>query len=38
MEIAQTVVQADGDAALPDWFMLEIMRDLPRLIEAKTTA
>ena len=38
MEVAQTVVQADNDAALPDWFMLEIMRDLPRLVESKKPA
>jgi hypothetical protein len=38
MEIAQTVVQADSDAALPDWFMVEIMRDLPRLVETKKPA
>ena len=38
MEIAQTVVQADDAAALPDWFMLEVMRDLPRLIESKKPA
>jgi hypothetical protein len=38
MEIAQTVVQSDKDAALPDWFMLEIMRDLPRLVETKKPA
>jgi hypothetical protein len=38
MEVAQTVVQSDSDAALPDWFMLEIMRDLPRLVESKKPA
>jgi hypothetical protein len=35
LEIAQMVVApADGDA-LPDWFMVEIVRDLPRLAEKK---
>ena len=38
MEIAQTVVQSDESAALPDWFLLEIMRDLPRLVETKKPA
>jgi hypothetical protein len=38
MEVAQTVVQADNEASLPDWFMLEIMRDLPRLVESKKPA
>lgn len=30
-EIAQMVVSAEDDKMLPDWFMLEIVRDLPRL-------
>ncbi len=30
-EIAQMVVSADEGAVLPDWFMVEIVRDLPRL-------
>ena len=30
-EIAQMVVSADEGKVLPDWFMLEIVRDLPRL-------
>jgi hypothetical protein len=35
LEIAQmTVAPLDG-AALPDWFMVEIVRDLPRLAEKK---
>lgn len=32
-EIAQMVVSADGDEVLPDWFMVEIVRDLPRLAD-----
>jgi MoxR-like ATPase len=38
MEIAQTVVHADDTASLPDWFMVEIVRDLPRLVESKKLA
>lgn len=35
LEIAQlTVSPADGEV-LPDWFMVEIVRDLPRLVEKK---
>ena len=30
-EIAQMVISADEDKVLPEWFMLEIVRDLPRL-------
>lgn len=30
-ELAQMIVSADGDEMLPEWFMLEIVRDLPRL-------
>ncbi len=30
-EIAQMVVSAEDDVTLPDWFMVEIVRDLPRL-------
>ena len=30
-ELAQMVVSADEDEVLPDWFMVEIVRDLPRL-------
>jgi len=30
-ELAQMVVSADEDTILPDWFMIEIVRDLPRL-------
>lgn len=32
-EIAQMVVSADGGQTLPDWFMVEIVRDLPRLVK-----
>ena len=34
-EIAQMVVASDDEAALPDWFILEIIRDLPRLVGNK---
>ena len=33
LEIAQMTVAAADDASLPDWFMVEIVRDLPRLAE-----
>lgn len=32
-EIAQMVVSADENQVLPDWFMVEIIRDLPRLAQ-----
>ena len=32
-ELAQMVVVKDEDEGLPDWFMLEIVRDLPRLVQ-----
>ena len=31
-EIAQMTVAADEKDALPDWFMVEIVRDLPRIV------
>ena len=31
-ELAQMVVSEEDGATLPDWFMLEIVRDLPRLV------
>ena len=31
-ELAQMVVAADEVEALPDWFMVEVVRDLPRLV------
>lgn len=31
-EIAQMVVSADENQILPEWFMVEIVRDLPRLV------
>ncbi len=34
-EIAQMVISADEDKVLPEWFMLEIVRDLPRLAEGR---
>lgn len=34
-EIAQMVVAADGEEKLPDWFILEAVRDLPRLVEER---
>ena len=32
-ELAQLVASDDGGKTLPDWFMVEIVRDLPRLIQ-----
>ena len=32
MEIAQMVISEDDNNRLPDWFMIEIVRDIPRLI------
>ena len=31
MEMAHMVIANDDEEAFPDWFMLEIIRDLPRL-------
>lgn len=33
-ELAQMVVSSDGGEVLPEWFMMEIVRDLPRLINS----
>lgn len=35
LEIAQMVVSEQKDEALPAWFMLEVIRDLPRLVAKK---
>jgi hypothetical protein len=35
LEIAQMTVASDGDNQLPDWFIVEIIRDLPRLAVKK---
>ena len=34
-EIAQMVVASDDESTLPDWFMVEVIRDLPRLVNNK---
>ena len=34
-EIAQMVVASDDESSLPDWFMIEVIRDLPRLVNNK---
>ncbi len=31
LEIAQMVVTTEGERGLPDWFVVEVIRDLPRL-------
>ncbi len=33
LELAQMVVSSDDGKILPDWFMVEIVRDLPRLVK-----
>jgi hypothetical protein len=35
LEIAQLVAAEQDDETLPGWFMVEIVRDLPRLVERK---
>jgi hypothetical protein len=36
MELAQMVVSKENEQeALPAWFMVEVVRDLPRLVERK---
>jgi hypothetical protein len=37
-EIAQLVVSSDEKDSLPDWFVVEIVRDLPRLAEKRDGA
>ncbi len=32
-ELAQMIVSDDGGKTLPDWFMVEMVRDLPRLVQ-----
>ena len=34
-EIAQIVVSSDEQETLPDWFVVEVVRDLPRLVEKR---
>lgn len=36
-EIAQMVISADNGEVLPEWFMVEIVRDLPRLANVTNT-
>ena len=31
-EMAQIVVTSDDEGKLPDWFLIEVVRDLPRLV------
>lgn len=35
LEIAQMAVSSDNDETLPDWFVVEVIRDLPRLAAKK---
>lgn len=34
LELAQMVVSSDDGKVLPEWFMVEIVRDLPRLVKS----
>jgi len=36
MEIAQMIVAEEEDSGLPDWFVVEVIRDLPRLAARKS--
>jgi hypothetical protein len=36
--MAQIVVSQDDKQTLPDWFVVEIVRDLPRLMEKRDAA
>jgi hypothetical protein len=38
LEFAQLVVAKQEGEALPNWFMVEVVRDLPRLVERKEAA
>jgi hypothetical protein len=38
LEFAQMVVAKHDGEALPNWFMVEVVRDLPRLVEKKDAA
>ena len=35
LEIAQMTVSSEGEEGLPDWFVIEVIRDLPRLAAKK---
>jgi hypothetical protein len=36
LEIAQLTVSSEDDGGLPDWFLVEVVRDLPRLAMKKS--
>jgi hypothetical protein len=38
LEVAQVVVTGEHDEGLPAWFMVEVIRDLPRLVERTNAA
>jgi hypothetical protein len=38
LEVAQIVVASESGEALPAWFMVEVVRDLPRLVERTNAA
>ena len=35
LEIAQMVVAEENGQSMPGWFLAEVVRDLPRLVEKK---
>jgi MoxR-like ATPase len=37
LEVAQMVVATADEQSLPSWFLVEVVRDLPRLVERKAT-
>jgi hypothetical protein len=37
LEMAQVVVSEENGERLPSWFMVEVVRDLPRLVEKRDT-
>ena len=38
LEMAQVVVSEENGERLPSWFMVEVVRDLPRLVEKRDSA
>jgi len=37
LEMAQIVVAEENGETLPAWYMVEVVRDLPRLVERRTS-
>lgn len=38
LEIAQMVVSGERDRELPNWFLIEVVRDLPRIVDKRDAA